>query len=59
LGDARPDHIQLEFLKRVREERRFETPEALRAQILKDVAQANRYFERTARLASRLHQPIG
>jgi riboflavin kinase/FMN adenylyltransferase len=57
LEGARPDRIQLEFLRRVRNERRFDNPEALRTQILKDVAQANRYFERCARLQSPRHQP--
>jgi len=44
-GDA-PSRIRVSFLKRVREERKFETPEALRAQILRDVAAAQRYFRR-------------
>ena len=34
----------MEFLGRVRDERKFETPEALKAQILRDVAAAQRYF---------------
>lgn len=41
-----PDRIRLEFLRRVREERRFESPELLRAQILKDVARAQVFFRR-------------
>ena len=45
-GDA-PAHIRLEFLRRVREERKFESPAELRSQILKDVARANAYFRRT------------
>jgi riboflavin kinase / FMN adenylyltransferase len=36
--------IELFFLSRVRAERRFDSPEALKAQILRDVARANRYF---------------
>lgn len=56
--DHRPEHIRVEFLKRVRDERKFESPAALKVQILNDVARANRYFARTARLAARLHQPI-
>jgi riboflavin kinase/FMN adenylyltransferase len=44
-GDP-PSHIRVEFLRRVRAERKFESPEALRAQILRDVAAANRYFRR-------------
>ncbi len=36
--------IELEFLLRLRGEREWPSPEALKAQILKDVARANRYF---------------
>jgi riboflavin kinase/FMN adenylyltransferase len=45
-GDT-PRSIRVEFLWRVRAERKFETPEALKAQILKDVGVAQRYFRRT------------
>jgi riboflavin kinase/FMN adenylyltransferase len=41
-----PGRIRLEFLRRVRDERRFDSPEALRAQILKDVSRAQAYFRR-------------
>jgi riboflavin kinase/FMN adenylyltransferase len=41
-----PDRIRVDFLCRVRDERKFETPEALKAQILKDVGIAQRYFRR-------------
>ena len=41
-----PRRIRVEFLWRVRDERRFPTPEALRAQILKDVRTAQSYFRR-------------
>jgi riboflavin kinase/FMN adenylyltransferase len=43
-----PERIRLEFLRRVREERKFESPEALRAQILRDVRTAQAYFRRLA-----------
>jgi riboflavin kinase / FMN adenylyltransferase len=43
-GGAR--RIRVEFLWRVRDERKFATPEALRAQILKDVRVAQNYFRR-------------
>jgi riboflavin kinase/FMN adenylyltransferase len=38
--------IELEFLLRLRGEREWPTPEALKAQIFKDVARARTYFER-------------
>jgi riboflavin kinase / FMN adenylyltransferase len=39
--------LELTFLRRIREEKRFPSPEALRAQILRDVAYAMRYFHLT------------
>jgi riboflavin kinase/FMN adenylyltransferase len=41
--------LELAFLHRLREERKFASPEDLKAQILRDVAKAKRYF-RLARL---------
>jgi riboflavin kinase/FMN adenylyltransferase len=41
-----PREIRVEFLRRLREERKFDSPEALRAQILRDVARSNAYFRR-------------
>ena len=46
LDGATPDRIRLEFLRRVREERKFESPEALKAQILRDVSRAKTFFRR-------------
>jgi riboflavin kinase / FMN adenylyltransferase len=46
LEGATPERIRLEFLRRVRDERRFESPEALKAQILRDVGRAKAYFRR-------------
>jgi len=46
LPGAPPRRIRVDFLCRVRDELKFETPEALKAQILKDVAVAHRYFRR-------------
>ncbi len=45
-GDA-PRRIRVEFPARLRSERRFESPDALKAQILRDAAAARNYFRRT------------
>jgi riboflavin kinase / FMN adenylyltransferase len=45
-----PARIRLEFLKHVREERKFDSPEALKEQILRDVKRAGTYFRRLAHL---------
>jgi riboflavin kinase / FMN adenylyltransferase len=44
MDDSTP--LELEFLLRLREEKRFDSPESLKAQIMKDVARAHRYFRR-------------
>ncbi len=44
-GEA-PAHIRLEFLHRVRDERKFENPAELKAQILRDVRRAQAFFRR-------------
>ena len=44
-----PEQIRLYFLRRVREERRFESPELLKAQIFKDVSVARKLFLRLQR----------
>jgi riboflavin kinase/FMN adenylyltransferase len=46
LEGATPERIRLEFLRRVRDERKFESPEALKTQILRDVGRAKTYFRR-------------
>ena len=46
LEGAPPHRIRVEFLCRVRDERQFESPDALKAQILKDVRVARAYFRR-------------
>jgi len=53
-GEA-PQEISVEFLRWVRDERKFPAPEALKSQILHDVARANAYFRRSASL--RLAKP--
>ncbi|HEY3741201.1 MAG TPA: bifunctional riboflavin kinase/FAD synthetase [Bryobacteraceae bacterium] len=42
-----PKRIRVEFLHRVREERKFDSPDALKAQIFRDAATAQKYFRRT------------
>lgn len=49
--------IRLTFLARLRDEVRWESPEALRAQIARDVARAERYFRLAGALAKAL--PLG
>ena len=51
-GDT-PREIRVGFLRRLREERKFETPEALKAQIYRDAARAQAFFRRTAALGLR------
>jgi riboflavin kinase / FMN adenylyltransferase len=53
-GDP-PQEISVEFLRWVREERKFPSPEALKAQIFHDVSRAQAYFRRRASL--RLAKP--
>ena len=42
--DATPQRIEVRFWKRLRTEKKFEGPDALRAQIARDIAQAQRFF---------------
>ncbi len=44
LTGSPPERIRVEFLWRVRDERKFPSPADLRAQILRDVAVAQKYF---------------
>jgi riboflavin kinase/FMN adenylyltransferase len=50
LGEDTP--LELEFLMRMRGERKFPSPEALKTQIMKDVARARQYFRLRQHLAS-------
>ncbi len=52
LAGAAPECIRVEFLWRIREEREFPSPAALRDQILRDAGRAQRFFRRTAGLAA-------
>ncbi|MBI5086067.1 MAG: riboflavin biosynthesis protein RibF [Acidobacteria bacterium] len=51
LDEPAPARIRLEFLRRVRPERRFASPADLRTQILADVEQARVFFRRLRRFA--------
>jgi riboflavin kinase/FMN adenylyltransferase len=53
LEGASPLAIRVEFLRRLREERRFEDAAALKLQILWDVARAQAFFRRVARIGAR------
>jgi riboflavin kinase/FMN adenylyltransferase len=50
LEGAPPGHIEVQFLRYVREERKFENADALKRQIFRDVAVANRLHGRLKRL---------
>lgn len=56
LDGPTPSEISVEFLHWVRDERKFDSPEALKAQILRDVARANAYHRR---LRSTIINPSG
>jgi riboflavin kinase/FMN adenylyltransferase len=49
LVGAAPTHIGVEFLSRIRDERKFESPEALKAQIMLDVHRAQAFHRRSKR----------
>jgi riboflavin kinase/FMN adenylyltransferase len=46
LEGAAPGRIEVQFLRRLRDEKKFATPEELKAQILRDVRRAQAYFRR-------------
>jgi riboflavin kinase/FMN adenylyltransferase len=58
LEGENPRRIVVEFLWRVRDERKFENPDALKAQILKDVGAALRYFRRLKAWTERPLTPV-
>lgn len=49
----RPERISVEFLRRVRDERKFDSPESLKSQIMRDVGRAQSYFRRFHALAAK------
>jgi riboflavin kinase/FMN adenylyltransferase len=46
LEGSTPRHIRVEFLRWVRDERKFDNPESLKKQIMVDVGRAKAYFRR-------------
>jgi riboflavin kinase/FMN adenylyltransferase len=56
LAGATPAGISIRFRKRLRDERKFDNPEALKAQILLDVRRTESYFRRL-RAAAGAHTP--
>jgi riboflavin kinase/FMN adenylyltransferase len=52
MGGDSPARIRVSFLWRLRDERKFESPEALKAQILRDVGRTKAYFRRREELAT-------
>jgi len=51
LEGSPPARIRVQFLRRVRDEKKFENAEALKAQILRDVGRAKAFFRRLETLA--------
>ncbi len=45
-----PEMIRIEFLRRVRDEKKFASPEVLKSQIMHDVARAQAFFRRIVRV---------
>jgi riboflavin kinase/FMN adenylyltransferase len=52
MGGQAPQRIRVSFLWRLRDERKFDSPEALKAQILRDVARTQAYFRKLERFAA-------
>jgi riboflavin kinase/FMN adenylyltransferase len=50
--DVSAQRMEVHFWKRLRAEKKFDGPEALRAQIARDIARANQYFSRLRRFRS-------
>jgi len=53
---ATPKRLEVRFWKRLREEKKFSSPDELRAQIASDIARANQFFSRLRRFRS-IRQP--
>ena len=50
---GRPVHMEVSFLYRLRDERKFDSPSALLSQIQRDIERAHRYFRRLKRFVER------
>jgi riboflavin kinase/FMN adenylyltransferase len=57
-GEVTAKRMEARFWKRLREEKKFTTPEELRAQIARDIASARRFFTRLRRYRTLSHSPI-
>jgi riboflavin kinase/FMN adenylyltransferase len=52
-----PKRIEVRFWERLRDEKKFNGPEELRAQIARDIARADKFFSRLRRVRS-IRQPV-
>lgn len=52
-----PRHLRIEFLRRLRDEKKFAGPAELKAQILRDIERAKAYFRRLERWVGRCREP--
>jgi len=50
--DAAPKRLEVQFWRRLRDERKFSSPEELRSQIARDISRANRFFSCLRRFRS-------
>ena len=59
-GNFAPRHIEIRFWKRLRNEKKFASPDDLRLQIARDISTANKFFARLRRLRSlrSFHAPL-
>lgn len=57
LRSSPPRRLRVEFLRRLREERKFESAEALKAQILRDAARARAWHRRAEKWVGRSRAP--
>jgi riboflavin kinase/FMN adenylyltransferase len=55
-GEIAPQRVEVQFWKRLREEKKFSGADELRAQIARDIRSANRFFSRLRRFPS-VRQP--